>query len=74
MIDFPDYPVTFYDTYSFNYVEKFKQENKRLREMLKEVEWAFDDGCCGWCYKSDAQGHAPDCKLALMINFTWRRN
>jgi hypothetical protein len=47
-------------------------ENRRLREVLRECEWVYDGEClgklCPCCGGGDEDGgHLPDCKLAAAL-------
>ncbi len=57
------------------YVEA-KEENEKLRALLKKLEWRFpyvdehrDNGhlACPVCHKLDKVGHKPDCELAAAL-------
>jgi len=44
-------------------------------EVLDEIEWNCLDlgtgdceGCCPWCQCRRKDGHAPDCRLALVLD------
>lgn len=45
--------------------EKLKQQNKRMIEMLKLLEWDRDD-VCSYCHRLDG-GHSDDCELNKLL-------
>ena len=52
---------------------KAEEENKRLRDVLREVEWGYstlygdyERFYCPWCHGSHPE-HQPGCKLAALL-------
>ena len=57
-------------------VNRLRAENSELRAMIKQLEWTrwrfswFSDlpeTCCPICGRQQRLGHAPDCKLAVLL-------
>ncbi len=61
MIDFPDYPVEFMQTYNARYVEGLKKTAARRLEMLIEIEHVSDR--CVFC------GHFDEMKGKLSSHY-----
>lgn len=58
-------------------IEQLEQQNKQMRELLKEVEW-FASGdnwptlYCPFCGWHRNNGHSDDCKLGNLLKETER--
>jgi hypothetical protein len=52
-------------------VEEARAELKVILDLLKEIEWEYndykDDHFCSWCRRRRGVGHAPDCKLNAVL-------
>ena len=48
----------------FSQIHELKEENKRLREALKEIEYI--NKICPFCFYKEGDGHMEDCQLVIL--------
>jgi hypothetical protein len=47
--------------------ETLTEENAKLRDVLRELEWCDHGNYCPVCNADSEAGHEPDCKLAALL-------